>query len=74
MQKGQAISGRQPQGSRRRGMTMRFAVAYILFAGTKIVEAPDEAAAKEIVENMTNDELMNDAEDHDIVQSVTPAD
>ena len=55
-------------------MTMRFAVAYILFAGTKIVEAPDEAAAKEIVENMTNDELMNDAEDHDIVQSVTPAD
>lgn len=53
---------------------MKYAVTYILYAGTKIVEADSEEHARGIVEGMSYDELMDGAEIDDIVQEVEPED
>ena len=38
---------------------MQYAVSYILYAGTKIVDADDAAHAAELVEGMDESELMD---------------
>jgi hypothetical protein len=49
---------------------MKYAVDYILYAGTKIVEADSEEDAREFVEQMSDEELMDGGEIDDIVQDV----
>jgi hypothetical protein len=49
---------------------MEYAVSFILYAGTKIVEADSEEEARKIVEGMDEVELMEGAEIDDIVQDV----
>ena len=51
---------------------MEYAVNYVLYAGTKIVEAESEEDASALVEGMSEEELLDGAQIDNIVQDVTP--